>query len=220
MTAIRLAAPTGDRVAPQLRYPPDFTRPGEKWFTAQLVAGAVARLAPGRRTVVQAGGCSGLWPLALAIGFARVYTFEPEPQNFACLAANVAHTPQIIAQQAALGATRGRVGLTRPRVGAGLWRVEGTGTIPRVALDDVLDEPIDAIVLDVEGSEVQALQGAARLIATHRPLLWFEFLHQRAAIVDWLAGVGYTVPRPGVGQDWYSVTEDDMAKKKGGKRGC
>lgn len=190
-----------------MTYPPDFTYPVQKSVVAHLAAASIAGLAPAHRTVVQAGGCSGLWPCALAKQFAHVYTFEPEPVNFGYLQGNVASLPNVSAFAYALGETRQCVGMTRPKPRAGLWRVEGAGDIPMVPLDDVLgdDVAVDAIVLDVEGSEVEALRGAERLIARHRPLLWFEFLSNTAAIEAFLAAHDYTPSAHGIGGDRYSV---------------
>lgn len=189
-----------------MTFPPDFTYPEAKATTAAVAAHRIAALAPAHRAVVQAGGCSGLWPLALARSFDRVYTFEPHPGNYAYLAANIAGTPSITAFPYALGDHAGRVGLTRPKPKAGLWRVDGDGDIPLTALDAVVtDGPLDAIVLDVEGSEAPALRGAARLLTTHRPLLWFEGLHHTAAIAAVLAAHDYLPAQRGLGSDWYSV---------------
>lgn len=189
-----------------MTYPPDFTYPEEKAATARLTAQTIAALVPERRAVVQAGGCSGLWPLALSEVFRTVYTCEPDPVNFQCLQANVAEHENITALNIALGDAIRRVGLTRPKAGAGLWRVEGEGDIPMVPLDLMFRfAPIDAIVLDVEGSEVHALKGAEQLIATHRPLLWFEFLHNTEALTSLLEAYGYRPPLSGVGGDCYSV---------------
>lgn len=187
-------------------FPPDFTGPVLKTATARCAAESIANLAPARRAVVQAGGCSGLWPLVLAMHFERVYTFEPAPTNFECLRMNIADTPTISAFAGALGATSRYVGMTRPKPKAGLWRVEGEGDIPMVALDHFLgDVAVDAIVLDVEGSEVSALQGAVRLIDAYRPLLWFEAIHNTDALEAFVAAHGYTRPARGMGGDCYSV---------------
>ncbi len=192
-------------------YPPEFRHPAAKAQTAQYAAACIAGLAPGRGAVVQAGGCSGLWPLALSQYFARVYTFEPEPVNFACLRANVAAAPNVSAFAGALGAASGYVGMTRPKAGAGVWRVEGDGEIPMVALDGFLsDVPVDALVLDVEGSEVPALVGARRLIAAYRPLVWLECLQHTAAIAGFLAAHGYTQPQRGIAGDYYSIHASRM----------
>jgi FkbM family methyltransferase len=186
-------------------YPPDFTYPAQKAATAQLIAACVAGLAPKRRVVVQAGGCSGLWPMALAHHFETVYTFEPEPANFAALAQNCRGLANVHATRAALSDRVGTAGLTRPKVQAGLWRLEGEGDVPLLPLDSLGLSRVDALVLDVEGHEVQALRGAERVIAAHRPLLWFEYLHHAAAIDEFLAERGYTAPAHGIGGDWYST---------------
>lgn len=188
-------------------YPPDFTFPDRKADTAQYAATSIAGLAPARRTVVQAGGCAGLWPMALAAHFEHVYTFEPEPTNFACLRQNVATLQNVYAYDYALSDRRGMTGLDRPKQGAGLWHLSGEGHIPVVTLDEFLGDlpACDALVLDVEGSEPAVLRGAERLIASHRPVLWVEFLRNTTEIEGVLAAYGYTRPARGVGGDCYSV---------------
>ena len=187
-------------------YPPDFTAPYAKLRRAHLAAHRIAALAPAHRAVVQAGGCVGLWPLALATYFRHVHTFEPAPTNAACLAANIAGVPSITAYPEALGAAQAAVGLTRRKATAGLWRVDGAGEIPMVTLDErCATAPIDALVLDVEGMELDVWRGAARLIARWRPLLWFEYLTAQPDLLAWLAAQGYTEPQPGMAGDCYSV---------------
>lgn len=194
-----------------MRFPPDFTYPAQKTETAALVAECIAGLARKRRVVVQAGGCSGLWPLALAKHFDQVVTFEPDPTNFACLAENIAGVSHITAYPYALGASRRSVGLMRPKAQAGLWRVDGAGDVLMVPLDAVINTPIDALVLDVEGSEVEALTGAHRLLRRYQPVVWVEHLHQTDAIDAILESHGYTRPAPAVGADYYSVHRSMVA---------
>jgi FkbM family methyltransferase len=188
-------------------FPPDFTFPKEKTVTAEVAAHTISALATQHRVVVQAGGCSGLWPLALSKYFDKVYTFEPATINFRCLQTNVALIGNITAFPCALGEKRQRVGLTRPKVGAGLWRVDGDGDVQMETLDGVITDPVDAIVLDVEGSEVSVLRGAERIISTHHPLLWFEYLNHTEEIDAFLEAHGYTRPTRGIGGDCYSTPQ-------------
>lgn len=47
--------------------------------------------------------------------------------------------------------------------------------VPVLRLDDIMkDRPAHLLKIDVEGMEADVLRGAARLIATHRPLLYLE----------------------------------------------
>lgn len=66
-----------------------------------------------------------------------------------------------------------------------------------VRLDDLLDEPIGFLKVDVEGHELAVLQGAAGLIARHRPVLLVESekRHNSEApesVFAFLAERGYT----------------------------
>lgn len=185
-------------------YPPNFYYAEAKTETADYAAECIALLSPDLRVVVQAGGCSGLWPLALARYFGHVHTFEPDATNYHVLVANIGTAEHITTYHAAVGETQKLVGLTRPKNCAGVWRVDGNGAIPMVRLDDVIDGPVDALVLDVEGSEVAALRGAERLIDTYHPLVWCEYLHDSAGIDAFLAAHGYSPRAHGNGADYYS----------------
>jgi FkbM family methyltransferase len=67
---------------------------------------------------------------------------------------------------------------------------EGEIEVQIVALDPLLDEgrlpPPDVIKIDVEGAEYEVLQGARKLLADHRPLLFLD-THNRQAHHDTIA---------------------------------
>lgn len=176
---------------------------------ARTAARLIAALAPGLRVCVQAGGHIGLWPRELAEKFARVYTCEPEPANYACLLQN-ATSERIVPIQGALGDRPGWVSLANHNGKSGMWRVVPGETVPVYTVDAFELPVLDALVLDVEGWELPALRGAERTIARHKPLVWFE-AHEHGAkrggsttdIIQWVYARGYQPPKRGLGRDLY-----------------
>ena len=138
--------------------------------------------APGRRVAIQAGGHIGTLPVYLADRFERVYTFEPDPENFAAMAVNChARAPgRIWSAQGILGNKRRPVALLTSTKSTGQHRVaKGAGHVPTFRIDDLGLEQVDAVFLDVEGFEIPALQGAHETLARCRPVVVAE-LNKRA----------------------------------------
>jgi FkbM family methyltransferase len=107
-------------------------------------------------------------------GFKRAFAFEPDPANFAKLCRKVAQLPDrdsIVIHKAATGAENGSVlfagdGTLAASMGS------GTTLVDCVKLDDVLtDEPPTYIKMDIEGAELDAIEGARQIIARHSPVL-------------------------------------------------
>ena len=165
---------------------------------------AVVGLTPGREVVIQAGGSLGVWPKYLAHAFARVYTFEPDPELFRCLVHN-APEPNIYRYQAALGEAPAFVGLSRARRDAsgrashaGLTHTVGAGAVPTLRLDDFGFPACDLLYLDTEGSELAILKGATATIARCRPVIAVEINKNLTAVgltpadvIDFLNRLGY-----------------------------
>jgi FkbM family methyltransferase len=150
-------------------------------------------LAKMRRTCVQAGGYVGLWPLALAKSFERVLTFEVMPGMLEACRRNCEGTKNITVHGVGLGAKAGPAPL-RPHGTAGSWRIdpEGSMTCELATIDSLGLADCDAIILDVEGFEVDVLIGAAETIARCKPVIQVEELDRSAeAIRAHLAGLGY-----------------------------
>jgi FkbM family methyltransferase len=107
---------------------------------------------------------------------------EPNPDNFRCLTQNVeangvAGRCRLV--HAAIGASPGR-GRSIPAQpdNSGMARMladEG-GEIEVTTLDRLIPEgaPVDLLKIDVEGWELQVLEGAGRILRTGRPLLYIE----------------------------------------------
>lgn len=121
---------------------------------------------------VQAGGNCGVWPAWLAEHFEAVYTFEPDPENFRCLVQNVPEN--VVTLQAAVGFRRGPISLHREPHNCGAYYVDGEGAVPTFRIDDLELSACDLIILDIEGMEAEALEGAVLTINTFHPVLMCE----------------------------------------------
>lgn len=129
-----------------------------------------------RGVCVQAGGNIGVYPAHLAQYFERVYTFEPDANNFACLVQNLGKNKvNIIAYQAALAGGDGSVSTEAHELhNCGAIRVVESGPVPRRAIDGLGLSACDLIWLDIEGYELNALKGAEKTIARYRPAVIIE----------------------------------------------
>lgn len=126
-----------------------------------------------RRSVVQAGGHIGLFPAFLAQTFKRVYTFEPDHENFECLVRN-APEENIFPMRVLVGDVRIPRALRINSKSTGGHSVGGAGDIPMLRIDDLGLQDCDVIMLDLEGYEFFALIGALGTIGRCRPLLIVE----------------------------------------------
>lgn len=141
-----------------------------------------------RRTAVTAGGCVGVFPKYLAPLFGRVITFEPDHDNFACFAANLEDTTNVIKIQAALGFQRASVRTAKVnkwgRTHEGVTHLDGEGIIPTLRVDDLGLNDVDFLLLDTEGHELEALRGASKTITDCRPVIMCE-INKNAKLNGW-----------------------------------
>lgn len=113
--------------------------------------------------------------------FGHIVAFEPDPANFARLESRCATLPRerITLFPMAVSCQRGRLsfdasGTMSSRLGTGTLSVE---TVP---LDEVLQPWTPALIkLDVEGAEMEALQGAEQTIRRHAPVLAVTLEHRQ-----------------------------------------
>lgn len=126
-----------------------------------------------RRTVIQAGGHQGVWPVTLAGLFDHVYSWEPIPSNWECLVKNTEKFDNITITQGCLGDELGEVKLedkSNKNTGASFINPRGTVTAKLFRLDDyTFPAPIDAMFLDVEGYELRILLGGHVHLHNYRP---------------------------------------------------
>jgi FkbM family methyltransferase len=135
-----------------------------------------------KRTVIQAGGAMGVWPVELAKHFEQVYTFEPDVSNYECLTRNVEGINNIQYERVGLGAKNGKCKLLLPKSehnNAGTYYTmpvteSDLNGITQRALDTYNFNNVDFIQLDVEGREYEVLLGATDIIKTYKPVIMFE----------------------------------------------
>lgn len=174
----------------------------DRWFRDGPgdLDGALPMLMPhlkARRTVVQAGGCCGVWPVRLSMFFETVRTFEPEAVNYQCLMANTSDIDNVIRTNAALGEIEKRVSMVWPDLyrnegNPGAFHIGDGDDLPMITIDSLQLDDCDLIYLDIEGYEVAALRGAAETIERCRPVIGVEdypkYLERFGLpnVVDWL----------------------------------
>lgn len=129
-------------------------------------------------TVLQAGGCCGLYPFLLSKMFATVYTFEPDEVNYSCLVKNCESAPNIIKSNEALGDVVKKVGIdNRSKHNIGTHKIIERKDINQTRIDDLCLNRLDLLMLDVEGYEKNALLGAKSTIKKFRPVIFAENGH-------------------------------------------
>ena len=159
----------------------------------------VMPLIQGRSVALQAGGNCGVWAAWLAAHFETVWTFEPDPDNFACLVKNV--PVNVRYRHAGLGDRAGHVGLEADPKNCGAHYVAGPGGIPMITIDSLNLPALDFLQLDIEGFEPLALQGAEATLRRCRPVVMIEekglsaayYSIKRGTAEKWLSGFGYRV---------------------------
>lgn len=70
----------------------------------------------------------------------------------------------------------------------------GSFSIHTVAIDEVCDEPVSLLKLEVEGSELKALEGARQTITRHRPKMAISVYHKPEDLItlpDFVAQTGH-----------------------------
>lgn len=151
------------------------------------------------KVCIQAGGHIGIYPIYLSTHFDTVYTFEPDPITFQCLDKNKG-LRNIKAVNAGLSnfnegkkfyrSGKSGGGTFFPDFEAGVEFEEFTVAVMRI--DDLCLNTCDAIFLDIEWGERQALEGAKETIAAHKPFIQVE-VHKdsKERIDDILTEYGY-----------------------------
>jgi len=130
------------------------------------------------RVAVDVGAHVGLWSMHLVKSFRCVHAFEPVSEHRECFHANIPEFESLNLYNGlhacALGDREGMVSIhTAPTSSGDSW-VDGDGDIPMVCLDSLCLQDVDFIKIDVEGYELQVVQGAVETIKRCRPCMVVE----------------------------------------------
>jgi len=156
-------------------------------------------------------GLYTLWLAHVATG-GRVYAFEPDPELFQCLENNVRNN-QLTNISAIRAAASNRSGILSfalnelnrgdNRVSTNLDRTPSRGTVPAITIDEVVtNSHLDLLKIDVQGFEIEVLQGAREILNNNRSLtILVEFWpyglrqtgHQPNELLDFLIKAGFSV---------------------------
>lgn len=160
-------------------------------------------------TVIDIGACLGdhTVPYAQIVGpSGKVYAFEPNPSAYACLTHNVQCYPWVETFNMGLGRKFQLMNIrSHENLGASfldpvpyLDSDGETPVIPVGVLDELLGDthsPIKFIKIDVEGFEIEVLEGARKTLERHRPVMVIEcamhqerYGHTQAELFEWLRG--------------------------------
>jgi FkbM family methyltransferase len=203
--------PSGKQIAARLDLADEFCRTWYYWGYERYepgVARLLTTLARERRVIVEAGANIGYYTLLMATAQAEggvVHSFEPRPEVFARLSENVALNAlaSVRVNDAAVSDAAGRATLYLPDSGnremASLDRTFAPATrsvdVRTLRLDEYCASnrlDVDLLKLDVEGSEVRALEGLGNVLRERWPDIVCEVLPQyEAALNALLAGTPY-----------------------------
>ncbi len=163
------------------------------------------------RYIMDVGANIGLVSLIFSAAWpeATIHSLEPSPLNFEYLEHNCKDIEHSILEMKGAFSTPGYMSLSLPKprswnINSGQFTLYGEGEGSEVVrmerLDDVAKFPVDLLKLDVEGAEIEALEGAPRILAEDKPILMIEFREynlQRAGtssdkLLSYIHDKGYT----------------------------
>jgi Methyltransferase FkbM domain len=100
---------------------------------------------------------------------------------------------------ASFGSLELRQGANNEFIGQAINYKENTAEIRKVALDEFNLPRVDFIKLDVEGMELEALQGAEKTIKSSRPVLLVEKIKSNGEELHrWFSDRGYNLREVGI----------------------
>lgn len=138
-----------------------------------------------RRTAIDVGGNVGLMTRRYAAAFNHVHSFEPVTENFSCLYYNTEDLDNVTVYKQGLGETQKEVEIVLPysTTSCGSWSItdfknnkeeKRSESINITTLDSYNFKDVDFIKLDIQGYEMQVLEGAVNTLKEYKPTLLIE----------------------------------------------
>jgi len=143
-------------------------------------------------TCIIAGAHAGFYTKQYAYSFKKVLAFEPEARNFACLVDNVEEA-NVIKLQVSLSNENSQHSLRSidSTNSGGYFIITGNDCIA-VELDYIVPMKVDLIHLDVEGHELQVLEGASDILKQYKPTVVLEHTYPNYGLArEFLLKYGY-----------------------------
>ena len=130
------------------------------------------------RRFLDIGGHIGTYCIPLSVLYSEVFSYEPNPDTFCLLNKNILmnNIKNVHIFNCAVGSHGENVNIMRHGNNSGCFTTykDKVGSIKSIILDDIYKDDIDFIKIDVEGSELDVLIGAADILKTSSPLLSIE----------------------------------------------
>lgn len=137
----------------------------------------ISKYCKNKRTMLQAGGNIGAYPIWFSKIFNQVITFEPEPLNYECLLLNIKehNINNITSYNAALGNENKNVSIRFDNNNCGGHNILiEEGNVKMMKIDDLELKELDLLMLDVEGQEIECLKSAEQTIKKFSPVICVE----------------------------------------------
>jgi FkbM family methyltransferase len=111
--------------------------------------------------------------------FADIYAFEPDPVTFEKLKANFRDEPRVHPIHAGLYSRRGSLRFRDDASRGAIFAADGEIEMPVTTIDEVLgDKRLTYIKMNIEGAEIDALQGGRKAVSKWHPRLALSIYHR------------------------------------------
>jgi len=150
------------------------------------------------RLAIDIGAHVGFWSKRLVEDFDIVYAFEPDQEHVECLRMNVS-SHRLVVNNTALSHYEGSITFNKYIDNSGMSRVSDQGTkVNCKTLDSYRLRCVDFIKIDVEGHELNVLEGSEQTLDLCRPVLFIEILHNsdptlRQLLFNYIARFNYNM---------------------------